>query len=118
MKLLYCRDCGDLFNLDLFEKSCRCGATRGQYVDNLNAVYTDGIPLGFANTSFIHAVKNQPAEGLGEVFTAFVIPVSCPTFKQDLTWSSEELPPTSTPPSSTTSQKTTSRTTLKRSEKR
>jgi hypothetical protein len=82
VKLLICPDCGDLFNLTEIEKTCTCGFTRGRYVDNLNAVYSGGIPLGFANSTFVNAVRSQPQSGRGREFTAFVIPKECPTFKE------------------------------------
>ncbi|NDD53220.1 hypothetical protein EBZ39_04985 [bacterium] len=82
MKLLLCPDCGDVFNLKEVEKSCLCGTTRGQYTDDLNAVYTGGIPIGFANSTFLRAVTQQPQSGRGKEFTAFVIPKECPTFKE------------------------------------
>lgn len=77
-----CPACGDVFNLKSEVKTCSCGQTRGQYTDDLNAVYDGGIPLGFANSSFLEAVIKQPVNGLGRAFTAFVIPQECPTFKQ------------------------------------
>jgi len=40
------------------------------------------ITIGFANSSLIKAINNQPLNGMGENFTAFVIPKICPTFKQ------------------------------------
>lgn len=82
MKLLLCPECSDIFNLQAHVKTCGCGQARGQYIDNLNAVYSGGIPLGFANTTFLEAVANQPQAGDGKTFTAFVIPVMCPTFKE------------------------------------
>lgn len=81
MKLLLCHECGDVFNLKSEVKTCSCGQTRGQYTDDLNAVYDGGIPLGFANSSFLEAVIAQPESGLGKEFTAFVIPRECSTFK-------------------------------------
>lgn len=81
MKLLLCQDCGDVFNLKREVKTCGCGKTRGQYTDDLNAVYSGGIPLGFANSTFLEAVLRQPESGMGKEFTAFVIPHECPTFK-------------------------------------
>lgn len=81
MKLLMCPDCGDVFNLKHAVKTCGCGKTRGHYTDDLNAVYDGGVPLGFANSSFLKAVLQQPDEGRGKEFTAFVIPHVCPTFK-------------------------------------
>jgi hypothetical protein len=36
--------------------------------------------LGFANNSLENAIKNQPQSGIGELFTAFVIPKQCSTF--------------------------------------
>jgi hypothetical protein len=83
MKLLLCLECDDVFNLDYEEKNCKCGKTRGKYVDQINAVYSGhAVPLGFNNISLAAAVRNQPEQGEGEEFTAFIIPKVCPTFKK------------------------------------
>lgn len=81
MKLLYCTDCSSVFNLDLFEKACVCGKTKGKYFgDAINAEYSGPcFPLGFNNYSFGPALQKQPESGLGERFEAFVIPKICPT---------------------------------------
>lgn len=86
MKLLFCGICGDIFNLDLTEKTCRCGETKGKYVNLLNAVYSGdkAIPLGIANHTFRNALQNRPISGKGETFTAFVIPQNCETFKKNV----------------------------------
>jgi hypothetical protein len=82
MKLLYCSSCGDIFNLTKTTKACSCGAVSGKYKDNLTAEYTGrgAIPIGFANSTFIDAVRCQPLRGAGKEFVAFVIPTICPTF--------------------------------------
>ena len=84
MKLLYCGNCGDVFNLTEDERTCTCGRTRGMYIDSVSAWYAGdlAVPLGFANTSFENALINQPDEdkGKGECFEAFVIPKHCATF--------------------------------------
>ncbi len=83
MKLLYCKKCHDivLMRKHLYT-SCNCGETRGKYIDDLRAEYEGkfAVPLGIDNRSFLDAVGNQPSEGMGERFEAFVIPKSCPTF--------------------------------------
>lgn len=82
MKLLMCLECNDIFNLDLSEKSCSCGRSKGKYINQQLADYTgkSAVPLGFSNPSFIQAIKDQPNEGMGKEFTAFVIPKNCETF--------------------------------------
>lgn len=82
LKLLFCRDCGDVFNLDYREKVCNCGKTKGHYRDNFNAVYSgeSAIPLGFSNPTLRIALRNQPESGWGERFEAFIIPKQCDTF--------------------------------------
>ena len=82
MKLLMCLECNDIFNLDLSEKSCSCGRSKGKYINQQLAKYTgkSAVPLGFSNSSFIQAIKDQPKEGMGKEFTAFVIPKNCETF--------------------------------------
>jgi hypothetical protein len=84
MKLLLCSECNDIFNLTLQEKSCSCGKTKGKYLpDMLHAIYQgSGIPIGFNNKSFILAMTFQPEQGMGEEFSAFVIPKNCETFKK------------------------------------
>lgn len=81
MKLLYCKSCGDIFNLTRTTKTCSCGGARGYYKDTLNSVYSgNSIPLGFDNHSFLHAILNAPINEPSEPFTAFVIPENCKTF--------------------------------------
>jgi len=60
-----------------------CGACGGTYVDNVQAeYYGPAIPLGFDNPSFLQAVDNQPNRGMGKLFTGFVIPKECKTFRK------------------------------------
>lgn len=82
MKLLYCKSCGDIFNLKRTTKTCSCGAARGYYKDTINAVYSGGgsIPLGFSNDTFWKAILNAPVNEPSENFEAFVIPENCKTF--------------------------------------
>ncbi|MDQ0246508.1 hypothetical protein J2S09_004112 [Bacillus fengqiuensis] len=82
MKLLLCTNCTDIFSLDLYEKTCSCGLVKGKYINGQLAEYSgkSAFALGFANNSFINALINQPEQGMGREFTAFVIPKSCPTF--------------------------------------
>ena len=84
MKLLLCLECHDIFKLDCKERACKCGKTQGMYQeDGLNANYRGPcIPLGFANSSLVSAIRNQPEAGLGERFEAFVIPKKCPTMNR------------------------------------
>lgn len=84
MKLILCKNCQDVIRLMREKRFCKCGKCCGKYTDDLNAWYAGGefvVPLGFNNGSLVKAVNNQPEEGLGENFSAFVIPKSCSTFK-------------------------------------
>lgn len=86
MKLLLCRLCSDVFKLGFKPKSCDCGAVNGKYLkDGLNAEVWGKeealIPLGLHNPELVEAIRNQPESGMGEEFTAFVIPKQCPTIK-------------------------------------
>lgn len=85
MKLLKCNKCYHVFSLTYDERTCDCGETSGKYYeDGLHAKYSgDATPLGFANNSFRAAIQNQPEDGWGETFEAFVIPKECNTFKQE-----------------------------------
>lgn len=82
MKLLFCLECTDVIRLKSNQtKSCECGKSFGEYTDEINAHYSGPcIPIGFANRSFLYAVKNQPDNGWGKRFEAFVIEKDCPTF--------------------------------------
>ena len=82
MKILMCDSCGDLFNLTTSVKSCSCGKTKGKYCfDQLNAVVTGGISIGFSNETFLPAIRNRPKSGMGKNFIAFIIPEICNTVK-------------------------------------
>jgi len=84
MKLLLCKECQDIVRLIQEEKRvCKCGKVGGKYTDDLNAVYFGemAIPIGFANSTLFKAVHNQPKDGMGENFTAFVIPKTCSTYE-------------------------------------
>jgi hypothetical protein len=92
MKLLCCIRCNQIFSLSHEYAECKGGHGGGQYVDNLNAkVWGDKkqiFVLGFANSTFISALRGQLNEGdskeeffyagkmtpKGRDFTAFVIP--------------------------------------------
>lgn len=84
MKLLFCNDCYSVFSLSTQTKKCDCGRSEGKYIDNLNATYKGNcIPIGFHNNEFINALNNQPLNGWGADFKAFVIPKECKTFKKE-----------------------------------
>jgi hypothetical protein len=88
MKLIYCPKCHDVVKIGFLRsvRYCECESCWGYYKrrDKLNAVYGgSAVPLGFANSSLAKAVRNQPEQGMGERFEAFVIPESCPTFMQE-----------------------------------
>ena len=84
MKMIYCPKCHDVRKLQRKQVFCQCGESSGWYKqDGLNAVLAGmAIPIGFQNTSFVEALKNQPEEGTGAVFEAFVIPKECPTIER------------------------------------
>lgn len=84
MKLLLCKECQDIVRLIREEKRvCKCGKVGGKYTNNLNAIYFGemAVPIGFVNSTLVKALHKQPNEGMGENFTAFVIPKVCPTYK-------------------------------------
>lgn len=84
MKLILCPVCHDIVRLTHKKRYCVCNSSWGYYEDDgLNAVYGGSSkPLGLLNKSLYQALMNQPEEGAGECFEAFVIPKSCPTFKR------------------------------------
>jgi hypothetical protein len=82
MKLLLCRECQDIIRLVMEERKCSCGKVSGKYTNNLLAEYKGetAVPIGISNSTLVKAVNNQPKEGLGTTFEAFVIPKNCETF--------------------------------------
>ena len=83
MKLILCPHCQDVRKLDAELTICRCGKSCGKYLNDLDAVYGgSAIPLGFENSSLVSAIRHQPKQGMGERFTAFVIPKECPTYEK------------------------------------
>ena len=93
MKLLYCYKCGDIFNLTFKEKSCGCGETKGQYIDELNAQISGQCqPLGIANESFksahtVQKIRDNPQNPgkefcQGVEFVAFFIPAVATSIKR------------------------------------
>ena len=86
MKLLLCRKCHDVFKLDYDIRSCKCEEVSGYYEENGLMAYYSGegaVPIGFANSSLVHAAVNQPEGGdRGRVFEAFIIPKKCDNFQK------------------------------------
>jgi hypothetical protein len=85
MKLLLCSECQDVIRLQTERvRLCKCGKVSGVYLNDLDAIYAGdtAIPLGFANSTLVTALRNQPEEGMGYDFKAFIIPKECPTFKK------------------------------------
>jgi hypothetical protein len=82
MKLIFCLKCKDVLKLHVgIRRDCLCGKSWGMYLENgLDAdIGGRAIPLGFANSSFVAALKARPATGDGSRFEAFVIPEKCDT---------------------------------------
>lgn len=87
MKLIQCRECGDVYSLSHQRKCCTCTATSGWYEDDgLHAVATGPATLiGFHNTRFREAKLDasiDPDPTRGKRFEAFVICDPCPTFRR------------------------------------
>lgn len=60
MKLIYCYECGDLFNLGYELKRCSCGKAYGRYLNNQQAeVSPDSISVAIGNGSFDKAIMNM-----------------------------------------------------------
>jgi hypothetical protein len=89
MKLLLCANCADARALTMRQWTvCRCGESRGRYLDGINAVLegAHALALGFNDGSFEQALSaaGRDREGsikrtLGQEFVAFVIPWNAAT---------------------------------------
>lgn len=83
MKLFICLECQDVVRLVAKKRKCQCGKCWGKYQDDIFAVYSGpAIPIGFDNSSLAQAIANQPEDGLGVRFSAFVIPKECGTYQK------------------------------------
>lgn len=83
MKLLFCKNCYDIFNLSKKSfRKCECGQTCGKYVTDNDALYSGehAVPLGISNTELRNAIMNQKEIGQSPDFKAFVISKKCSTF--------------------------------------
>lgn len=78
MKLLFCPHCNDIFNLSHVTRACECGKNYGQYINDIDVEISEtAVLLGFANSSFVGALREHiqnPIGDMGVEFTAFVIP--------------------------------------------
>jgi len=83
MKLIFCPKCTDVVRLFKELRFCKCKESSGRYlVDSVDAeIYGKAVPLGFINNSLAEALRNRPDDGMGKLFTAFVIPHECRTVK-------------------------------------
>lgn len=85
MKLLYCDRCGDIFSLGYHLRHCICGTTCGMYLEDGHHAEdhsSHAVPIGFKNSEFLDAIRNQPETGPGKTFAAFVVEKNCPTFRK------------------------------------
>ena len=79
MKLIFCKNCKDIFSLNRFIRKCLCGQSKGRYTGTQISWYSGehAIPLGFDNISFMQAIDSKDDE-----FIAFRITDDCPTFRR------------------------------------
>lgn len=61
MKLIYCPECGDVFQLRLGKmKKCECGAVKGRYINNsLAEVSKNAYSLAIGNGALMNAIANM-----------------------------------------------------------
>jgi len=77
MKLFCCLNCIDVVKLIRDVRSCRCGKSSGLLSEDKQSVQVNG-PLkviGFNDKTFFDAINNQPVEGKGKEFVAYVLPI-------------------------------------------
>lgn len=86
MKLLLCKECHDVVRPLIGKKRwCQCGKCAVVGDDDNITIRCSGenaVILGIANSSLRSAVINQPSQGMGKEFTAFVIPKQCDVVKK------------------------------------
>jgi len=82
MKLFYCPLCGDIVRMQLEERTCKCGESKGKYTDNINSVVSEGaIPMGIDNNTLIEASRRWQACGYPYKIDAWFIDKECKTVK-------------------------------------
>lgn len=62
MKLLFCRECRDVFRLWGQQRRCSCGRSKGRYLSDGHHAKFSGpcIPIGIANTDLADADRRYP----------------------------------------------------------
>lgn len=75
MKLLFCRNCHDMFKLASFTKYCNCRQSSGKYLEDGDNIEIQGSceVVGITNISLVRGLKKLDAENnaLGPDLTAF-----------------------------------------------
>ena len=85
MKLLFCKECQDLFKLSRDQKACDCGESSGRYLeDGLHAeVSGPCLLLGMDNNSLLRALRYRRAGGIDSMdLDAFLIAEDSDRFKR------------------------------------
>jgi len=60
MKLLFCDRCWDVFKLGMNLRECNCGAVKGKYINNEEAVVNgEGYSLAIGNGSLIQGIRKS-----------------------------------------------------------
>jgi len=79
VKLLLCPECSTVFNLTYELKTCKCGKCMGKYLEDeysrthgIAEFAGDCFPIVFKNDSLVDALQNQPKDGRGVEFIAFI----------------------------------------------
>ena len=82
MKLIFCKECQDIFKLDFEMRFCKCKKSSGKYLDNSKAVYYGefAIPIGINNHQLANAVYNPNAQSTN--FDAFVFDKKYKNFRK------------------------------------
>jgi len=78
MKLIICEVCLEMFRLGDEKRSCRCGASWGNYISETDAEYGgEAIPIGIDNRDFMDAIRYFPNER--RMIRCWVMPKDCQT---------------------------------------
>ena len=75
MKLIFCKDCHDIYPLTYELKHCRCGSTCGRYTGNPTAEIfgESAVPIGLANEDINRVDEVQRNGGLTNLIRCWVI---------------------------------------------
>jgi len=79
MKLIYCKNCGDIYNADKTIKTCSCKKTKALYINDENIIYggNNAVCIGIDNNTFEIAKYRRALDDYAPRFDAYMCALLC-----------------------------------------